>query len=237
MIRDVPIDADPIFPSWIPRWDLGHCITGQSLNVFEPQYEWRASGDRRPEIRGSPDPKILCMKGVQVTRIREVFHLHEAEEEDSDVKAMLIQSLWSRAQDLLTPYPGPETLEEAFMQAITGLRKRDISSTATPFTASELLDIINDICSPDDSPFLNDGIRWFTSFFITEDGKMGVGCKRMRKDDVVCLLFGGRLPVVLRDVDGQWRFLEQCVVPGIMHGEAMVGVSEGRVEEEWFELR
>ncbi|KAH6701430.1 heterokaryon incompatibility protein-domain-containing protein [Leptodontidium sp. MPI-SDFR-AT-0119] len=237
MIRDVPTEPDPIFPSWIPRWDLGHCITGQSLNIFEPQYEWLASGDKRPEIRASPNPKILCLKGVQVTRIQEVFPLHEAEDEDPDVQAMLLQSLWSRAQELLTPYPGPESLEEAFVKAITGIRKRDVSSTATQYTPSELLDVIDDVCSPEDSPFLIDGIRWFTSFFITEDGKMGVGCKRMQKDDAVCLLYGGRLPVVLRSVDGQWRFLEQCVVPGIMYGEALMGLGEARLEEEWFELR
>ncbi|KAH7351306.1 heterokaryon incompatibility protein-domain-containing protein [Rhexocercosporidium sp. MPI-PUGE-AT-0058] len=236
MIRDIAADPDPVFPSWIPRWDLGHSVTGQSLNIWEPKYEWRASGDKRPEFRPSPDPKTLYMIGAQVTRIQEVFPLYEAEDEESDVQAMLLQSLWSRAQELLSPYPRPGSLEDAFVAAITGLRKRNVTLDSTPFNASDLAEIIDNTCDPEDSHFLIDGIKWYTSFFITDDGKMGVGSKRTQKDDVVCLLYGGRLPVVLRPTGDQWRFLEQCVVPGIMHGEAMVDVGEGR-REEWFELR
>ncbi|KAF7543398.1 hypothetical protein G7046_g10008 [Stylonectria norvegica] len=51
----------------------------------------------------------------------------------------------------------------------------------------------------------------------------------MGEGDVVAVLYGGRTPFVLREVDGGWVLLGECYVHGLMEGEALK--DEGAVEE------
>jgi hypothetical protein len=73
----------------------------------------------------------------------------------------------------------------------------------------------------------------------------------MMSGDVVVVLFGGKVPFVLRRVyearDGeQWRLVGECYVDGVMFGEVLDrrngdGDEEGEMEmkdwgSEWFEM-
>lgn len=65
--------------------------------------------------------------------------------------------------------------------------------------------------------------------FVMADGKVGLGPEAMRVGDVVVVLFGGVVPFVLRPVDAEsergprrrWRLVGECLVPGLMQGEAV----------------
>jgi len=58
-----------------------------------------------------------------------------------------------------------------------------------------------------------------------------------RVGDMLCVLLGGKLPVVLRPVqDGQVAFVGECYVHGIMWGEAMDALEEGFYQVRDFEL-
>jgi hypothetical protein len=73
--------------------------------------------------------------------------------------------------------------------------------------------------------------------FITATGNLGWEPATMASDDVVVMLFGGNVPYLLRPLkNGQWRFIGECYVHGIMRGEV---VQHDRVDERdhvWFEL-
>lgn len=70
--------------------------------------------------------------------------------------------------------------------------------------------------------------------FITSEGHLGLGPAGMMSGDVIALLFGGRVPFVLRRVDGEgWRFVGECYVDGVMQGEVL---GERGVEYGWFDL-
>jgi hypothetical protein len=58
-------------------------------------------------------------------------------------------------------------------------------------------------------------------FFTTEHGLPGNGPPAVQPSDIVVILFGGMAPFVLRptDVDGEYYFIGECYVDGIMHGE------------------
>ena len=59
-------------------------------------------------------------------------------------------------------------------------------------------------------------------FFITRDGRMGIGPKIMREDDVLVILHWLRWPAVLRrSGTAHWMFLGTCYVDGIMDGELL----------------
>ena len=56
------------------------------------------------------------------------------------------------------------------------------------------------------------------------------------RGDVICLLFGSRIPFVLRrvgkgDGSGRWRLIGECFVYGVMHGEAVEDIPGSRVED------
>jgi hypothetical protein len=60
-------------------------------------------------------------------------------------------------------------------------------------------------------------------FFVSTDGRMGCGPQTMEVGDVVCVLFGGPTPYILRPVagTGEYLFVGECYVPGLMDGQAL----------------
>ncbi|KAI1380401.1 heterokaryon incompatibility protein-domain-containing protein [Hypoxylon crocopeplum] len=62
-------------------------------------------------------------------------------------------------------------------------------------------------------------------FFVTSGNLMGIGPETMEKGDMVAILFGGRVPYVVRKLSNtKYSFIGECYVPGLMAGEAV---------EEW----
>ncbi|KAF1953838.1 hypothetical protein CC80DRAFT_131627 [Byssothecium circinans] len=74
--------------------------------------------------------------------------------------------------------------------------------------------------------------------FVTSERQLGLGPVAMMSGDVVVVLFGGRVPFVLRRTEGgeqeeSWRLVGECYVDGVMGSE----IVEGReAEHEWFDL-
>jgi hypothetical protein len=58
---------------------------------------------------------------------------------------------------------------------------------------------------------------------VTEDGYIGLVPDSAEVGDTVCLLYGGRTPYVLRKLgdDGDWRFIGESYIHGLMAGEGM----------------
>ncbi|KAL8306153.1 hypothetical protein RB597_003260 [Gaeumannomyces tritici] len=82
------------------------------------------------------------------------------------------------------------------------------------------------------------------TFFISEKGYFGLAPSTARVGDRVCLLAGGRVPYILRDSrevllpdSGKVRgfsLVGDSYVHGIMGGEGMADVEEGRASlERW----
>jgi hypothetical protein len=57
-------------------------------------------------------------------------------------------------------------------------------------------------------------------FFVTSEGRMGLGPRLMREDDLVVILRGGLEPIILRKVDNHYRLIGVAYIYGIMDGEA-----------------
>jgi hypothetical protein len=78
------------------------------------------------------------------------------------------------------------------------------------------------------------GHQFDRAIFVTENGSIGRGPPAIRPRDIVVILFGGRTPFILRptDVDGEYQFIGDCYVDGIMHGEYIEGLkADGKFEE------
>jgi hypothetical protein len=76
--------------------------------------------------------------------------------------------------------------------------------------------------------------------FITSSKHLGLGPTSITSGDVIVVLFGGKVPFVLRNVTGdQWRLIGECYVEGFMQGEGLVfrgETSDTGLETEWFDL-
>lgn len=70
--------------------------------------------------------------------------------------------------------------------------------------------------------------------FGTKEGYIGLGDITLQADDLVCILFGGKVPFILRKVEGWYKFVGECYLHGIMLGAAL---EEGRKRSQFFELR
>jgi hypothetical protein len=79
---------------------------------------------------------------------------------------------------------------------------------------------------------------WFNGrrFFLSSSGQMGVAPHIAEVGDIICILFGSPCPVILRPHDGYHTVIGDAYVYGLMYGEAMEGLSDGKYTTQEFEL-
>lgn len=73
-------------------------------------------------------------------------------------------------------------------------------------------------------------------FFVSRNSLMGIGPKAMKEGDVIAVLFGGKVPYLLRPVGASFNFLGECYVPGLMDGEAVARWKQEGSRRTFFEL-
>jgi len=79
-------------------------------------------------------------------------------------------------------------------------------------------------------------IAWGGVVLTTEKGYIGEATRRCQVGDVVCVLFGCNYPVILRPIEGHYEFVGTAYLEGIMHGEVIQAMEEGKVQSQVFEL-
>lgn len=74
-------------------------------------------------------------------------------------------------------------------------------------------------------------------FFVTADRRLGIGPKWAREGDLVCVLFGGGVPYVVRPrPGGQFEFIGESYVYGLMDGQAVDAWRTGHLQQEVFQF-
>jgi hypothetical protein len=75
------------------------------------------------------------------------------------------------------------------------------------------------------------------SFLGTAKGWKGLSAQTVKSGDVLAVLFGSRIPVILRRVGGFFRLISDCYIHGLMDGEAIRMWEEGALKIEDFVIR
>lgn len=70
----------------------------------------------------------------------------------------------------------------------------------------------------------------------TDKGYIGMVPELTRHGDIVAVMFGCRLPVVLRPKGKHFLFIGECYVHGLMYGESMDDLKRGLYRIVEFEL-
>lgn len=73
--------------------------------------------------------------------------------------------------------------------------------------------------------------------FFTESGNLGLGPMAIQEGDILCVLFGGSVPYVLRAEGEFYRLVGECYVHDLMNGEAIASMEKGELEKRWFKVR
>ncbi|KAI3324516.1 hypothetical protein HD806DRAFT_492845 [Xylariaceae sp. AK1471] len=82
-------------------------------------------------------------------------------------------------------------------------------------------------------------VQYFSScpWFETADGYIGRGPPYMTVGDMVCVVKDCGLPILLRRSADGYSHVGPCWVEGLLGGEAIDFVQDGRSSLEWFEIR
>ena len=227
------------FPSWVPRWDREEDY--HPINDTLKKVRWKASGDLKPSVSFAEGS--LELSGIEFDTIRSCVPLGDGAWLDDESVAVhpVLKFLENHHMD--RTYPAGGTSMYAFSVALTtglgvSLRKaaEDIESLQANFAAYMSCLLRNTGCEAYSTSSLKAQAKLGDSFeyaslvrkkgrnralFSTERGYIGLGPPHCRPGDLVCILFGGEVPFVLRPVGGRYQLVGDAYVHGIMEGEAL----------------
>ena len=161
----------------------------------------------------------------------------------------IMASIWN--QDIDDPLSSDQQVEMAYRRTVTAdLYPRPQSRLNTKETSDGFPAFVSwqkaGFPNPVPEAVLHEHDIYLTQamsnreFFIAEEGEdayMGVVMGVPTDGDCVCILLGGDTPFVLRPKDhGEWEFLAEAYVHGIMDGEAMMRTQEEECKYQDFVL-
>jgi hypothetical protein len=234
-------------PSWVPDWSdnsqISNILAIVTLDAeIYRRYYYNASLNSTADAELLGDGNLLSVSGFGDDTIESVGKLFSTMLEIKDILSWQYDIAFRG--DLFagrTPYVAGGTKSDAFNRTISvdrdfyghrasaGWRGLDFDPSLIP---ADLLPYL-----PDDERQRIASIQQFDAvghfaprrrFFVTRKGFFGLGSPRIREGDVVTILKGCTVPVLLR-ADGKYqRFIGEAYVCGIMDGEMMEGLDDGR---------
>ena len=259
-----PRDKDRV-PSWAPDWSVPLLNTtfrkhrtadreGQSLSV--PMYS--ASAGTPPVLIDIDDRSLICLRGFTITTISQVstsnmnwddswcipdtgffisapdssvFLFNESVEDKMGdrIAPSMKKCAFARIliADMLSNRRAPESIAKVYD---CWRRKKEKSPREQGLAEDELLSALAYDLS----------VSAATSerrLFVSLDQRMGLVPNAAREGDVICVLFGGQMPLVLRPKREFFELIGEAYVYGIMDGEAMQDLEAGKYHEQDFVLQ
>lgn len=231
-------------PSWVPDFS----VSADARTFFLSSY--RASGNLKSHVQFSSDATLMKAEGYEFDIL--VEHAEpDSGERNIIEKARYIGDIFQRWQacGLINP---PRDL----CRTLIGDHPfREYSHCPAPADFEQKYEALfkGAPIPADFGPKLTPGERWWEfikpyalamdatlagrSIFVTERGMLGVGPKNVQQGDLVCVLFGGDVPFILREMDRGERLnilVGDAYVQGLMYGEAVHDPSLG--SQRWFSL-
>lgn len=251
------------WPSWVPDWRSPKATNEFSSSRNADAYN--ADGGEHLAIGMASDEDSIVLQGIQVDMINAYsdkltsygFGSKTYQEEREFVKAA-----WTLLSKTSTPEqsnkPTPTETFYSFILTLTaGLDNNsmlvetgsrfyrdarkwfaehfDIHIAAISMSHRLKLALATDA---DSGRFHEAFVRACTDrrFFVTTEGRIGIGPDTMKEGDIVTILFGGKIPYVLRLSGTRYRFIGECYVPGLMSGESVHQWRAGNQTRAVFEL-
>jgi hypothetical protein len=246
--------------TWVPNWEHyeAHILS-------EPITPHRAHGNTSPVLTIDRSTLVLSIRGVKFDVIKACSKPLAEREFHLGSSSRAIESLWrdicgKGRFDLEEDYPNGESGFFAYIQTLSNgcvaTSSRDTRSykeiPKSEWLAQGAAYLTKALGQSDDvSPALykvaenGDHYKWSRAangasshrvFARTAKGYFVLGPKVLEAGDVVCILFGGKMPFCLRPWGQHYLLVGECYVHGLMDGEAMGMRARGEVVEEVFNI-
>jgi hypothetical protein len=245
------------FPSWIPQWDQERVRVPMGI----PKANWAACGESHISAATKEDGLILTLRGAffdkALSKLEidpdELFNSNEHYNGQENTEEHPLLDLWRTQRDYTSKvYSSVGRLLIAFAATFVlayrinygaDYRKRlvpDFIAYVTRLIGSSAQKINaypemqGQASGGDWKNYVHvaHSMSYKRCFFRTSKGYMCLGPNAMEAGDVVCILFGCKVPYVLRPVDGHYLLVGDAYVHGIMDGEAMEQLASGELKEE-----
>jgi len=234
LMRPGEKERDSALATWVPDWSAQMQLpTSDVLYVYSIYCEYDSSSGT-PLTLGDSSIHELRVKSVHVDKIALVetsavpvlYETHDAE--------IAANSVISRWQELLESsgrwearYPGGGSYSNAFWRTLAS--DAEINDAATDPSRSGYRRIrLPESHEMTSLIFRTNQTRYSSvvnrNFYITENGYIGLGEVGMEVGDLVYVLFGGKMPFVLRAQAGRagcYSYIGHTYLHGFMDGEAL----------------
>lgn len=200
--------------------------------------------------------KAICLGKVyfysQLPQAKDFHNLEELESlPTSSEGENPIQDMYGCITELRTSLPNPEynddvSFASTFTAGLTQMTEHDTSSMDDFYayyrslpavmgkSKAPLLDVSNESNPTGDADrYLMDvqSVAPYRSFFATQDGRLGLGPRITKGGDEIWLPMGATMPFILRPyANGNFRIIGHTYLHGLMHGEAVKGLTAENFE-------
>jgi hypothetical protein len=239
---------DPSFPSWIPRWDKVHTLVicppdpDPAFNAcgslpFPPK-GYKGSSDTAEEgtekQASKSDSDYLSLHGIIVDDVCRLTAVPPSNNPSDNTIMSRLGADFIRLQIRQDPKRLCWTLtagKDWYGTPVADHAKHLADFKAALYSVlhpSEIDNALNDISTP--HVYTNDADRYNQSasnackarkLFFTKGGRIGLGPMAMQEGDLLSVLFGGKVPFVLRADEDSFRLVGECYVFDLMGGEAI----------------
>jgi hypothetical protein len=242
----------------VTQWDSQthlHNLLGDDTCVYTP------SGDIHPSPVFEEDDKVLVLEGGVVDVIDTVSNMFAIA--DIIKGSSTVADLWNQLPegdngDFTTDVKYRNTQEPAlfaYLETLSAVKKRK-QQAPIPYSQriADGADFLAELFGGSHNighDVRQKGLRGDSSHWM-ERVSGGVKCRRFargnqgyyalcppaaRKGDVLCLLLGGQTLFCLRPSDGDYQFVGECYVHGVMDGEALDMLERGELPRTTFRIR
>lgn len=226
----------PGLPSWVP--DFSEPVDFESsyhgLSRLDHYYLYNASGAQKPELQH--DSAVLRLRG---RRVGTVCRISDPERETSTSGLSVLLSKWLLfAESQHDHHAKSRISKEEFWRTVAAdviyvpqVHNVDddvwerCTGNAQDFVCLE--EFLGDPLSPPPAGWIValEAAVFGRAMFSTEQGSIGLCSPKVRIGDEVWVLYGSRVPFVLRPsekTENKYRFVGDCYLHGAMDGEAIV---------------
>ncbi|KAF7527535.1 hypothetical protein G7054_g10431 [Neopestalotiopsis clavispora] len=225
-------------PSWVPDWTTSVPATFGLRKMGRFSASGKASRATPTFTSHGVGGRIMTLFGHRLDRVRIIFPpFYDAPIESEYICQNAIRRIVGLLRDLTrietTAYNSLATRNEAFWRApiadcdaIFNINHR--YRPAATRRMKESYDALMTLSSEDACCDLRARtylhvmklVAARRRLFVSDRGYIGLGADDMRSGDVICLLFGGDSPFLLRDTAmGHHQLVGEAYVHGVMHGE------------------
>jgi hypothetical protein len=225
--------SEPTSPSWLR--DFSKRNPGISPNMYSCAKNRKANA----EIVN----RILRTRGVLIGRVGKITVFNKTSRQDhwlwkrntnlkldSELRAIKIQAFEALKERY--PQDTDRSRDNRFWDMFAGGKQPTLEHLGEENRMNELQKlwvtrvsyeegtISSDVWHRYDESFCSTFVRLLgRAMFTTVEGNPGLGPRSMQEDDVVCVIYGCRLPVILRKDGRYYTFIGPAYVDGAMNGE------------------